>query len=101
MACEDSLSSLMRLDFEPHLAYSAALDERLCRGDNSEGTAMIDKWLRDRRVHQTARIVVLACFSFVLGGTLEHFRPINFIFCAALVAFFLFLLIRDAWNRGA
>jgi hypothetical protein len=63
---------------------------------------VLDKWLRDRRVHETARIVALACLSFVLGAALEHpFGPIQSIFYAVIVAVLLFLLIRGAWKRDA
>jgi hypothetical protein len=72
------------------------------RRDNSEETAMIDKWLRDRRVNETARIVALASLSFVLGAALEHhFGPIQTIVVAGVVAVLLFLLIRNAWKRDA
>lgn len=63
---------------------------------------MIDQWLRDRRVWETARILALACFSSVFGAALEHpFGPIQSIFYAAIVAFLLFSLIRDVLKRGA
>jgi len=61
---------------------------------------MTDKWLRDRRVQETARILALACSSFVLGVALEHpFGPTQSIFYAVMVAYLLFLLIRNAWKR--
>jgi hypothetical protein len=72
------------------------------RRDNSEEAAMIDKWLRDRRVNETARIVALASLSFSLGGALAlPFGPIQTTAMGVGVAFFLFLLIRNAWKRGA
>jgi hypothetical protein len=72
------------------------------RRDNSEEIAMIDKWLRDPRVNETARILALASLSLVLGVALEHpFGLIQSIFYAVVAAVLLFSLVRGAWKRDA
>jgi len=57
------------------------------------------KIARDWRVQKTGCIVALACLAFALGAKYEHYDPIFAVFGTAAVAYCLFFLIRDAWNR--